>query len=100
MARELGVPDSIINKAPSADLWEHQTDEGDIGVTYERMDAILRRIVDDGELSLSTLEAEGFDATNISRVVSRANRNAFKRMLPDIAPLDKGPIPSDIILKE
>ena len=42
MARELGVPDSIITKSPSAGLWEGQTDEQEMGVSYETIDAYLR----------------------------------------------------------
>lgn len=42
MAKELGVPNRIINKAPSAGLWEGQTDEGEMGVSYDTIDAFLR----------------------------------------------------------
>jgi len=42
LARELNVPKSIINVAPSAGLWEGQTDEGELGVTYKALDAFLR----------------------------------------------------------
>jgi len=41
LAKELGVPDSIITKAPSADLWEGQTDEQEMGFTYEDLDRLL-----------------------------------------------------------
>lgn len=41
LARHLGVPDEIINKAPSADLFEGQTDEGDFGFTYDQMDKYI-----------------------------------------------------------
>lgn len=41
LARELGVPESIITKAPSADLWEGQTDEQEMGFTYEDLDRLL-----------------------------------------------------------
>ncbi|MCX8053275.1 MAG: NAD+ synthase [Armatimonadetes bacterium] len=50
LARELGIPDEIINKAPTADLWEGQTDEGEIGMTYAEMDAVLQAI-EKGDLS-------------------------------------------------
>lgn len=42
MAAYLGVPDSIVNKQPSAGLWEGQTDENEMGTTYEKIDAYLR----------------------------------------------------------
>jgi NAD+ synthase len=41
LAKNLGIPESIINKAPSADLWTDQTDEGEMGFTYEQADKIL-----------------------------------------------------------
>lgn len=100
LSKELGVPEAILTKAPSADLWTDQTDEGEIGVTYETIDKILARIVDDGERSMSKLEDEGFLSTDISRVVSLINRNAFKRRLPDVAPLGRDGVPEDIILAE
>ncbi len=100
VARTLGVPQALIDRPPTADLWSGQTDEGEIGVTYEQIDRLLVRLVEDGETSMSKLEAEGFYAADISRIVSLMNRNAFKRRLPDVAPLSKKPIPDDVILKE
>ena len=100
LATELGVPRSITEKVPTADLWADQSDEGEIGVKYETIDALLRRIVDGGVRSMSILEREGFAATDMSRVVSMMNRYAFKRRLPDIAPLGKHPIPDDIQFEE
>jgi NAD+ synthase len=100
LARELGIPDSIIEKAPSADLWMGQTDEGEIGVTYDQIDALLERILDDGETSMSALENEGFRTADISRVLSLVNRNAFKRRLPDVAPLGRGEIPEAIRIQQ
>ncbi|HOP07414.1 MAG TPA: NAD+ synthase [candidate division Zixibacteria bacterium] len=100
LSRAMNIPESIITKAPSADLWTDQTDEGEIGVSYETIDQLLRLIVDEGERSIAAMEAKGFAAVDISRVVSLMNRNAFKRSLPDIAPLGKPGIPSEISLAE
>lgn len=98
LSEHLEVPESIRTKAPSADLWTDQTDEGEIGVTYDEIDGILRRIVDEDERSIAALEKEGFNAVSISRVVSFLNRNAFKRSLPPIAPLGRGDVPAYIQL--
>ncbi len=98
IAAKLGVPQEIIDKPPSADLWVGQTDESEIGVTYAQIDALLRRIVDDDEHSMDVLEREGFPRTEISTVVSMLNRNAFKRKLPDIAPLGRAGVPENIQL--
>ncbi len=100
LGQTLGIPDSILTKPPSADLWEGQTDEGEIGVTYENIDRLLKRLVDDGEKSMSRLEGEGFDRTDISRVVSMLTRTSFKRRLADIAPLGRRPVPDSIQLVE
>jgi len=100
LARLLEVPDSILSKAPSADLWVNQTDEKEIGVTYETIDSLLKLIIDQGETSMAALAAKGFDQTDISRVVSLVNSNFFKRTLPAVAPLGRTPIPDHIELKE
>jgi NAD+ synthase len=100
VAQALSLPQALIDRPPTADLWAGQTDEAEIGVTYEQIDRLLERIVDDGETSMSRLESEGFHGTDISRVVSLMNRNAFKRKLPDIAPLGKPVIPGDVVLEE
>ena len=98
LARTLGIPESIISKPPTADLWTDQTDEGEIGVTYDQIDAILRRIVDDGETSLAALLHEGLRREDLERVVALLNRNAFKRVPPPVASLGRAPVPARIKL--
>jgi len=93
MAPALGIPDKIIAKTPSADLWEGQTDESEIGVQYEQIDAILIRLIDDNIQSLETLTSEGFNIKDINRVISLINRNWFKRTMPEIASLNRPLIP-------
>jgi len=100
VAEALDIPDHIINKVPTADLWVGQTDEGEIGVTYEQIDRLLRRLIDDGVTSLSTLEREGFNLADLNRVVSLLNRNSFKRRVPDIASLGRKPVPDNIELSK
>ena len=98
LSRELNVPDSIITKPPSADLWVDQTDEGEIGVTYDDIDRILGHLIDKGVTSMNELEAAGLNKVDVSRVVSLLNRNAFKRRLPPIAPIGRTPVPEHIDL--
>ena len=100
MAELLGLPEQIITKIPSADLWVGQTDEDEIGLTYDTIDKILKRIVDEDFLSISSLVKEGFDSRDISRVVSLLNLNSFKRRQPDVAPLGRGQVPDYIELSE
>lgn len=100
MSKILGVPDSIINKPPSADLWIGQTDENEIGVSYNKIDNLLKMIIDDGIHNMDEIKEAGFETTDISRVISLMNLNAFKRKLPDIAPLEREDIPDNIQLSE
>lgn len=100
IATELGIPQELIDKAPSADLWEGQTDEQEIGVTYDNIDGLLKLIIDQGISSMSKLQEAGFDQTDISRVISLINRYSYKRKLPDIAPLGKTEIPENISIQE
>ncbi len=98
ISRLLNLPDSILAKAPSAELWEGQTDEGEIGVPYEVLDRLLERLVDDKVTSMSQLESEGFETTQISHVVSMINRTSYKRNLPVVAPVGRNPVPDRIQL--
>ena len=100
LSKVLGVPSSIINKPPSADLWAGQTDEDEIGVTYPQIDHLLVQMIDNNISSLKELESSGCTQTDISRVISLVNRNAFKRSEPEIAPLGRVDIPHAIQLKE
>jgi len=81
MARHMGVPARIIAKAPTAELWRGQTDEGEMGVTYQDADRVLYRLVD---LELPTREiiAEGFSEATVNRVIDLMRRSEFKRRLP------------------
>jgi NAD+ synthase len=84
MAAHMGVPDIILHKPPSADLWQGQTDEGEMGVTYEMVDKLLFMLVEEGKNIEDCLKA-GFSRDFIRSVFSRARRNRFKRALPPIA---------------
>jgi NAD+ synthase len=81
IARDLDVPQVIIEKAPSADLWVGQTDEGELGYTYNDMDQLLYRLV---ELKLSPEDCveEGFQREFVDAIVERVKRYRFKSTLP------------------
>jgi len=100
LSKYLGVPDSIISKPPSADLWSGQTDESEIGVTYEAIDQLLEMILDQGVTSMSKLKETGSTDTDISRVVSLINLNSFKRNLPATVSLGRENVPDTIQLEE
>ena len=78
LAREIGLPEKIIKKAPSAGLWKGQTDEGEMGITYERLDAILLGI----ELGLEETEIAkraGTSITEVDRVAMMVRLTSHKR---------------------
>ncbi len=86
LANELGVPKSIINKPPSADLWEGQNDEDDLGWSYEQLDKVLVSHVEHRADKEELLE-EGFERDLVEFVLSKIYQNQFKRKMPLIAKL-------------
>jgi NAD+ synthase len=96
LARALGVPVPILDKAPSADLWAGQTDEGELGFAYEQVDRLLFLLVDQRFSPQECVEA-GFDAKFVDVVVRRIRRNQFKRMQPPIAKLSNRTVGYDFL---
>lgn len=96
LSRAMGVPQSILDKAPSADLWAGQTDEGELGYTYAEVDKLLFLLVDQRYTPQECVEA-GFEAAFVQSVVQRVQRNHFKRVLPPIAKLTNRTIGYDFL---
>lgn len=86
LARHLQVPEQIVTKPPTADLWEGQTDEGELGFTYEAADHVLSRLLDD-DMTAEEIVTEGFDADVVKAVIERLEGSEFKRIMPPVAPL-------------
>ena len=84
LSRALGIPAAIIDKPPSADLWAGQTDEQELGFTYEEADKLLYLLVDQRYSPEECVQA-GFSAQFVETVVKRIRRNHFKRVMPPIA---------------
>jgi NAD+ synthase len=84
LAEKLDIPKRIIDKAPSADLWEGQTDEKEMGVTYADLDALLYEMIDERR-SDAELISDGFKEELIQRTRGTIRRNQFKRRPPVIA---------------
>ena len=80
----LGVPEEIVRKPPTAELWEGQTDEGELGFTYADADLALYHMVD-RRLRPSELIAAGFDAALVNRIREMVRKNHYKRVMPLIA---------------
>lgn len=84
LSRALGLPLPIIEKAPSADLWAGQTDEQELGFTYEEADKLLYLLVDQRFSPAECVEA-GFSPSLVETITRRIRRNHFKRVMPIIA---------------
>lgn len=96
LARAMDVPEAIVAKPPSADLWIGQTDEGELGFTYEDVDRLLYLLVDHRYTPQDCVEA-GYDKTFVENVVRRIARNHFKRVLPPVAKLSNRTIGYDFL---
>ena len=86
LARYLGVPSSIIDKPPSADLWAGQSDEAEIGYPYADLDRVLKRYVEERH-TVDEIVADGENAQLVDMIVTRIYKNQFKRKMPLIAKL-------------
>jgi len=92
----LGIPAEIILKPPSADLWIGQTDEGELGFTYENVDKLLYLLVDQRYSPQDCIEA-GFSNSFVETVVKRIQRSHFKRVQPPIAKLSNRTVGYDFL---
>lgn len=81
LAAHLGVPKRIIDKPPSAGLWPGQTDEGDMGLTYEQLDAVLRGIELNHERA-TIVRKTGLPVALVRKVEGMVRRTEHKRRLP------------------
>jgi NAD+ synthase len=86
VAAAIGVPEAIIRKAPSADLWPGQTDETEAGFTYHELDRVLFWRID-RRRSVDEMVAMGFDRGTVERVDRMVATSEFKRQVPPIAKL-------------
>lgn len=84
LAEALGVPKKIVEKKPTADLWQGQTDEGELGFSYKLADQLLYYMVDERR-NESELIDRGFEKHFIEKVQRLIQRNQFKRRPPLIA---------------
>ncbi len=96
LSRAVGVPEEIVAKAPTADLWAGQTDEGELGFTYEEVDRLLYLLVDERYSPEECVQA-GFKKAFVERVAEIVRRNQFKRVLPPIAKLSNRTVGYDFL---
>ena len=84
VAECLGVPEQILSKPPSADLWPGQTDEGELGASYDELDRILYALVD-RRWSVDRCVRAGLPADLVERVARTVARMEYKRQLAPVA---------------
>ena len=84
VARHLGVPEEVVAKPPSADLWPGQTDEGELGRSYDLLDRALFALVD-RRWTVDRCVAAGLDRELVEWVAARVARMEFKRQQPPVA---------------
>ncbi|KER09544.1 MAG: NAD synthetase [[Candidatus Thermochlorobacteriaceae] bacterium GBChlB] len=87
LAEYLNIPESIVKKKPSADLWEGQSDEAELGFTYAAVDALLYKLVDMRLSDEEVLSNGDVSPEFLHKVKTLIVRNQFKRMPPVIAKL-------------
>ncbi len=96
LAEFLKIPERIIAKPPTADLWEGQSDEGELGFSYAEVDRLLYHRVDLG-FSPEQLVELGFEKTFVKRVLELIRRNQFKRRGPLICKLSPRTVTHDFL---
>jgi NAD+ synthase len=96
LARAFNVPVSVQEKPPSADLWEGQTDEGELGYTYTEVDKVLYLLVD-GRFTGEEVAEQGFDHAFVARVWRQVRMNHYKRTMPYVAKLSRRSIGHDFL---
>ena len=88
LSRYLKIPNELIEKKPSADLWEGQTDEQEMGLTYKEADQVLYRMLEENK-KVEEVLAEGFNKDLVDNIVRRMNRSEYKRRMPLIAKIKR-----------
>lgn len=88
-AKFLGVPQKIIDKKPSADLYEGQTDEGELGLRYQEIDKILKKILEkeidfDNLSTVFDMIENEYSKDIIESVLRRIHKNGFKHCMPTV----------------
>jgi NAD+ synthase len=94
LSRAMGLPQAVVDKAPSADLWEGQSDEEELGFQYAIVDLLLYQMIDE-RATRAELRALGFEDGFIDHVTQRVRDSQYKRRPPLIAKLSARTIDRD-----
>lgn len=88
LSKYMNVPESVINKKPTADLWVGQSDEEELGFSYDEADLILYHLFDK-RLSIDDVINLGFPEKIVRGIFERVRKNQFKRLPPIIAKISR-----------
>ena len=80
LARFIGIPEKIIKKVPTAELYHGQTDEGELGISYDELDKLLRLYIE--KKSDEDIAGLGFDRKTVDKAFERIKANEHKRNMP------------------
>ena len=83
LAKFMEIPQEIIDKPPRAGLWNNQTDEDEIGMTYELLDKILYRFIEKGIDADSIADELDIEIDDVNDIINRVNRNKHKSKVPE-----------------
>ncbi|MFW6195911.1 MAG: NAD+ synthase [Thermoplasmatota archaeon] len=86
MAEKIGVPDRFLDKVPRAGLWVGQTDEDELGHTYDEIDKILKGFEKQEDLN-KTAEKNGLTTESVEDIKNMVEKSTHKRKLPPIVKL-------------
>jgi NAD+ synthase len=86
LARHLNLPDEIISQAPSAGLWEGQTDEQEMGITYDKLDVVLSEHFDNN-VPFEQIRINGISMSEVQLVKKLSTSSSFKASAPPICPI-------------
>ncbi len=96
LSRHLGVPQVIVEKPPSADLWAGQTDEDELGFSYDEVDRLLYHMVDERQRFEGLVE-RGFSPELVNQVAQLMRKSQYKRKLPVIVKLSNRTVDKDFL---
>ncbi|MGB9769563.1 MULTISPECIES: NAD+ synthase [Caldisericum] len=88
LSKYIGIPENILNKKPSADLWPGQTDEEEIGTTYDLIDQILYLYLEERKTKKEIIEM-GFKKNDVENILNRMFSTQFKRTLPPVCKISQ-----------
>jgi len=92
----LGIPDQVLNKTPTAGLWEGQTDEQELGLSYTEIDEILYHMIDK-RIPRRELIGQGFEEAKVDRLIHLIKGAEFKRRMPPIAKISERSVGHDFL---